>query len=153
MTRGRKPKPTAIRALEGDVSHRPARTAEPQPCGKATCPAGLPADARRIWKRYAPRFEAMGVLTDADEQAFALLCVAYAAWLKLVKLAEAEGPIVVVNGQRVPNPHLSRADREAEKVRKLLAEFGATPSARSRINVKHAGQPEADLDSFIGGAA
>ena len=51
-TRGRKPKPTALKALEGNPGKRPLNEHEPVP-PKATlrCPAWLEAEAKKEWKR------------------------------------------------------------------------------------------------------
>ena len=47
-TRGRKPKPTALKALEGNPGKRPLNEHEPMP-PKATlrCPAWLEAEAKK----------------------------------------------------------------------------------------------------------
>ena len=77
-TRGRKPKPTAIKLLEGNPGRRPLNEHEPVP-PKATikCPAWLEPEAKKEWKRLAPALESMGVLTSVDISAFAGYCQAY----------------------------------------------------------------------------
>ena len=37
-TRGRKPKPTALKLLEGNPGNRPLNIAEPRPTGVPNCP-------------------------------------------------------------------------------------------------------------------
>jgi P27 family predicted phage terminase small subunit len=114
------------------------------------CPAALCEAARAVWERLGPKFEAMGIMAEVDEAAFAILCEAYASWLALIELARGDGPIVKVNGQPVPNPYAVRADKEAEKIRRMLAEFGGTPSARSRLTIERATPAAADeLRSFL----
>lgn len=62
-TRGRKPKPTALKILEGNPGKRPINENEPiPPKGTVKCPTWLEPEAKKEWKRLAPSLEAMGVL-------------------------------------------------------------------------------------------
>jgi P27 family predicted phage terminase small subunit len=144
-------KPTALKLLEGNPGKQKLNAHEPKPPVKLPAvPKHLSADAKRLWRRIGPRFAAMGVVAEADELAFAILCESYAAWCHLIDKAREHGPIVKMNGQMVPNPYLTRADREAEKTRKLLAEFGGSPAARARLTVD--GQPSTpadEVESFL----
>ena len=80
-TRGRKPKPTALKILEGNPGKRPQNPFEPVPVkGDIKCPDWLLPEAKKEWKRLAPALEAMGVLTMADQTAFEGYCQAYARW-------------------------------------------------------------------------
>ena len=45
------------------------------------------------------------------------------------------------NGFPVFNPYFAVANQAAKKVRSLLAEFGMSPSSRSRISAAMTGQP------------
>ena len=77
-TRGRKPKPTAMKILEGNPGKRPLNVNEPvPPVGNIKCPTWLLPEAKKEWKRLAPSLEAMGVLTMADLTAFEGYCQAY----------------------------------------------------------------------------
>lgn len=50
--RGRKPKPTAVKVLEGNPGKRSLNTAEPKPEKKAPrCPSWLEDEAKKEWKR------------------------------------------------------------------------------------------------------
>ena len=52
--RGRKPKPTAVKVLEGNPGKRSLNTGEPKPEKKAPrCPAWLEDEAKKEWKRMA----------------------------------------------------------------------------------------------------
>ena len=80
-TRGRKPKPTALKVLEGNPGKRPLNNKEPQPEKKAPrCPSWLEPEAKKEWKRMAKTLEAIGVLTQVDKAAYAGYCQAYARW-------------------------------------------------------------------------
>lgn len=52
--RGRKPKPTAVKVLEGNPGKRSLNTGEPKPEKKAPrCPSWLEEEAKEEWKRMA----------------------------------------------------------------------------------------------------
>ena len=79
--RGRKPKPTAVKVLEGNPGKRGLNAGEPKPEKKAPrCPAWLEAEAKKEWKRMAKQMERLGILTEIDMAAFAGYCQAYARW-------------------------------------------------------------------------
>ncbi len=92
--RGRKPKPTAIKELEGNPGKRPLNGHEPVP-PKSTirCPNWLETEAKKEWKRLAPALEAMGVLTAVDITAFAGYCQAYARWKEAEEFITQHGSI------------------------------------------------------------
>ena len=70
--RGRKPKPTAVKVLEGNPGKRGLNAGEPKPEKKAPrCPAWLEAEAKKEWKRMAKQMERLGILTEIDMAAFA----------------------------------------------------------------------------------
>ena len=67
---GRKPKPPAIRLLEGHAGHRPINMDAPKPRPIApSCPTWLERDAKREWRRVAPALERLGLLTEIDGSA------------------------------------------------------------------------------------
>lgn len=147
--RGRKPLPTAIKEATGAGSHHAKSThTEPKPGGDlGRPPTQLSKHAKQIWRSLAKRIEDMGVGTRVDREAFSMLTESYANWLDLIAAARKTGHIVKVNGQPVCNPLLKRADTEGEKVRKLLVEFGLTPSSRSRLSI--ADEATDDLAEFL----
>ena len=76
----------------------------------------------------------MGILTEHDMQAFAGYCQAYARWKEAEEFIEQHGTIVKTPSgywQQVPQVSISRANQAM--MLKAAAEFGLTPSARSRI--------------------
>ena len=79
--KGRKPKPTSLKILEGNPGKRPLPKNEIQPKKKAPrCPSWLEEDAKKEWKRMGKVLEGLGLLTDMDMMAFAGYCQAYARW-------------------------------------------------------------------------
>ncbi len=78
---GRKPKPTALKKLEGNPGKRKLNTKEPVPeKGMPDCPKWLLPEAREEWKRLCQKLSEMGVLTEIDMAAFAAYCQSYARW-------------------------------------------------------------------------
>ena len=124
-TRGRKPKPTAMKELEGNPGKHPLNTSEPKPNKKApACPKWLEPEAKKEWRRLAKQMEAIGILTEVDMAAFAGYCQAYARW------------------------------KEAEEIMNKFAEqFGLTPSSRSRIIASDGGPADAadEMENLLGG--
>lgn len=93
-TRGRKPKPTALKVLEGNPGKRPLNKNEPQPERKAPrCPSWLEPEAKKEWKRMAKTLETIGVLTQVDKAAFAGYCQAYARWKEAEEFLSKHGTI------------------------------------------------------------
>lgn len=93
-TRGRKPKPTALKVLEGNPGKRPLNTDEPKPKKKAPkCPSWLEPEAKKEWRRMSKTLEKIGVLTQVDGAAFAGYCQAYARWREAEEFLTKHGTI------------------------------------------------------------
>jgi P27 family predicted phage terminase small subunit len=140
MTQGRRPKPTAIKEMEGNPGKRALNKSEPKP-GRLTrapvCPQFLKGLARAQWNKMAPQLARLGVLTNIDLDALARYCALYKRWRE----AEAEvarlGVIIkTTNGNLVQNPYLNVANRSNEQLNSLAAEFGLTPSSRSKVHAE-----------------
>ena len=77
----RKPKPTAIKELEGNPGKRKLNNKEPKPDkGMTVCSEWLLPEAKAEWKRLSEKLNQMGVLTKVDMAAFAAYCQSYARW-------------------------------------------------------------------------
>lgn len=137
MTRGRPPKPTELKKLEGNPGKRPLNKREAKPDDTMPhCPDHLSEEAKREWKRMAARLRKVGLLTYVDRAALAMYCQAWGRWVKAEEeLAKEDGGEVVTTdkGNLVQSPWLAIANRSMKQVQSLAAEFGMTPSARSRV--------------------
>ncbi|MCK9994062.1 MAG: hypothetical protein Dbin4_02582 [Alphaproteobacteria bacterium] len=109
---GRKPKPTHLKLVAGNPGHRPVNENEPLFSGDVEKPKYLKGRASKIWDQYAPQLIAVGLIKAADDSAFAALCCLTAEFEK--------DPAAMVAGK-------------IGQMRALWAEFGMTPSARSRF--------------------
>ncbi len=88
--RGRKPKPTALKVLEGNPGKRRINGLEPKPpASLPTCPGHLSAAAKAEWKRIAKSLNQVGLLTQVDRATMAAYCQTYGRWVEAEeKLAE-----------------------------------------------------------------
>ena len=154
-TRGRKPKPTALKILEGNPGKRPLNENEPiPPKGSIKCPTWLLPEAKKEWKRLAPSLEAMGVLTMADLTAFEGYCQAYARWKEAEEFMTQHGTIVKTkSGYWQQVPQVSIAQTYLKIMNKIAEQFGLTPAARSRITAGADMKDAAvdDMDALLGG--
>ena len=154
---GRKPKPTALKVLEGDrgKGRRPLNEHEPvPPRGGVKCPSWLLPEAKKEWKRLAASLEAMGVLTMADLTAFAGYCQAYARWKEAEEFITQHGTIVKTpSGYWQQVPQVSIAQTYLKIMNKFAEQFGLTPSSRSRIIASDGGPADAadEMENLLGG--
>lgn len=163
--RGPKPIPSVLKALAGNPGRRPLNPSEPTAPGHSgRAPRWLPrGGARLVWARIAPALVRARVLTELDETALALACCAIADYLDAREVPDRE-TLAAVARETEDDPSrraelfeaiLSRAKGSTAQLRAataLLAEFGLTPSSRSRIKLPQAIE-EDDLDRFLGGGA
>ena len=71
----RKPKPTAMKELEGNLGKRKLNRKEPMPGkGMPDCPKWVLSEAQEEWRRLCEKLNQMGVLTEVDRSAFAAYC-------------------------------------------------------------------------------
>ncbi len=132
---GRKPKPTALKVLEGNPGKRPLNTKEPKPKSNAPkCPTWLEGEAKKEWRRMSKQLELMGLLTEVDMAAFAGYCQAYARWKEAEEFISKHGTIVKTpSGYWQQVPQVSIASNYLKLMGKFCEQFGLTPSARSRL--------------------
>ena len=152
--RGRKPKPTELKMLEGNPGKRTLNKNEPKPVKKAPrCPSWLEEEAKKEWKRMGKILEQMGLLTDMDMAAFAGYCQAFARWKEAEEFITQHGTIVrTPNGYLQQVPQVSIAQTNLKIMLKFCEQFGLTPSARSRITGdKQESEPGDDMEVLLGG--
>jgi len=144
-TRGPAPKPSAVKALEGNPGKRPINKREPHPAGPLVRPKHLTGMAAREWDRTV---EAMpdGVYTPADVPALAVYCEAWVIYRAGLALLDAEGMATGSQGQPVAHPCLAVIARQAEIILRATDRLGMTPTARTRLTV-----PEPEDKGKFGG--
>ncbi|GAF84142.1 unnamed protein product [marine sediment metagenome] len=133
---GRKPKPTALRLLEGNREHRPIPENEPKPQSvKPKKPAWLDKIARREWNRMCKLLAPLGLLSVIDGAALGIYCQAFSKLVQTEKVIAEHGMVYVDGLTLKTRPEVLIAEKAMKTLRATAAEFGMTPSSRSRIQV------------------
>ena len=155
--RGRKPLPSAIKELEGDRSKgkSPYNKNEPKPPqNNIECPDWLMPEAKEEWERLAPSLIAMGVLSEHDILAFAGYCQAYARWREAEEWMTRHTTIMQTKSGYIQQvPQVAIAASNLKIMQSLGAEFGLTPSSRSRIfsGIEEKKEAEDPMETVLGG--
>lgn len=156
---GRKPKPTALKALAGNPGKRKLNKSEPKPPqGAPEMPYYLTPEAKEEWERILPELEKVpGLMSRIDGTALASYCMAFARWVEAEEEVSQRGIVVeepvfgrvgttddltLIGTRLKKNPACTAALASQKEMRALLALFGMDPSSRSRI---HSGGQEEKL--------
>jgi P27 family predicted phage terminase small subunit len=162
--RGPAPKPSALKKAQGTFrkSRAPRNEIQPTP-GDPGCPPQLDAIGRSEWNRIVPELEKVGVLSVVDSAVLEGYCANYSLARQYQAVAEAEPMIdapVYTKGGGIefvtkPNPASAEARKHWSLVKQFAAEFGLTPSARTRVGSGGGGglkPPETDpAEAFLFG--
>jgi len=134
-TKGRKPKPNALKILEGNPGKRPiGEELIKAPPDDFDCPSWLNRYAKEEWARLAPALRAQGVLTMLDVNAFAAYCEAYARWRDAEEHIEKYGATFETpSGYIQQTPYVAIANKAIKDMQSFCNEFGLTPASRARI--------------------
>jgi P27 family predicted phage terminase small subunit len=159
--RGRKPKPAHLRLIEGNPGKRALpKGVKIEPTEAPEPPTFIKGYAREEWDRIAPGLALMGMLTAIDTAALASYCQSYAVWRQATeainKMAASDmltGGLMIktTNGNAIQNPLVGTANKAASDMVRYAAEFGMTPSARTRLNASLPGGTESKFHGLIGG--
>ncbi len=148
--RGRKPKPTHLRVLDGTRGTIPKDRKQPRPVGDLfEPPADLVPQAVPFWNE-AIADAPPGLLKRLDKRTLAVW--ATAAWAHSDAANKVARTATIVQSQRsgevYQHPALSIMNRQALIMLRAAAEMGFTPSSRTRIDVGHAADDESVFDEF-----
>lgn len=148
MTRGRKPKPTALKLVEANPGKRPINKREPKPRGNLYDPPDwLTDDQRKGWE-YAIECAPFGLLKRVDRSTLVAWVIAEDLHKQAVeKLNNGAMLIKTPNGMPVQSPFLSIVNKQAQIMLKAAAEMGFTPASRSRVEIPD-GDEEAGSEFF-----
>ncbi len=157
---GPAPKPTFLKILEGNLGKRPLNENEPKP--KRTipsCPKHIDSIAKKRWKELSKFLFDLGLLTEIDGDALGAYCQLYADWVRLEnEIREDKSDIQLKHTidaagneflEMKPNPRIVMKRETLKLMKSFLAEFGMTPSSRSRIGVQPKGKKD-DLEEMLG---
>jgi len=136
--RGRKPKPTELKKLEGNPGKRALNKKEPQPKSVIPrYPAHLPKIAKAEWARISKELNALGLISRIDRAALVAYCQAWADYIEANQKIDEEGAVIVSDkGGVYQNPWVGIKNSALTRLVKISAEFGMTPSSRSRVQAE-----------------
>ena len=135
MAGGRPRKPTALKLLTGNPGKRALPKHEPKPRAVSglLCPDWMPDEGRALWARLEPLLSRLGVLTEADAEALAVLCDSWAEWLAARAVVREQGATYFSQRGEAPRPEVRIADAAAKRFVTLLGRFGLTPADRAKV--------------------
>ena len=137
--RGRKPKPTQKKKLEGNPGKRKLNRREPRPkAAGRIAPATIDSLAKQFIADYLPLVQAMQIFTDADRAALELMSVHYSIAWRAAEIVQREGLMLQNAFGWAKHPLLQVLRDNSTAFKSYAAEFGLTPSSRSRISVPEA---------------
>lgn len=171
--RGRKPKPVALKLLEGNPGKRPLPAGKGGASAVPACPAHLDPEAKKEWKRIVKELRVLNMLARIDRAALAAYCQLWARVVKLEGVVQRTGEVLT---DKVVKRHYGRKNEAGvaeeivhertkfyrspyaielqacyERLHSFLSEFGLTPSSRARLGVGQATAEDDELDQFIKG--
>ena len=143
MTVGRKPTPTVLKLVKGNPGKRALPKSEAVVAlSEPTPPAFLCDDAKVEWGRVCSALFSAGLMTELDRAALSAYCAAYGRWAQAERAINAMAGKDGINaalliktkeGNAIQNPLVGIANKARADVVRFAAEFGMTPSARSRV--------------------
>jgi len=153
--RGRKPKPTEQRRLDGNPGHRPLNDDEPRtPVLDDTFdtpPPELAASPRAVneWLRLAPALRKSRHVRVTDRTALMAVCLEWARYLDAMDNVRTIGMVVKSpSGYPMTNPLRAIVVRALGACTKLWPELGLTPSSRSRVTTSGEAAPDDPFAEF-----
>lgn len=155
--------PTHLKLLRGNPGHQAMTKAEPQPAIEPQVPEPpvyLVGFAKDEWERICVELYSMKLLAKVDLQPLAAYCQAYAifrtavdTYTEMAARDPATRAIMVKakTGTPMQNPVLLTMRHAANDMVRFAAEFGFTPSARSRISTIHSDEAHSKFGSLLAG--
>ena len=136
MARGRPPKPTALKVIQGNPGKRALNKNAPTPDALAEVPSPPPwlgAIAASIWRQVAPWLVQSKILTDTDLHNLEVFAMAYQRWREAQEDITKNGIVVMGAKQEIKNPACTVANEAARQISTFGAALGLDPAARARL--------------------
>ncbi|CAM3307637.1 phage terminase small subunit P27 family [Halomonas lysinitropha] len=151
MTRGRKPKPSHLKAVQGNAGKRAVNHDEPQ--GDEITEVPLPPEwlspiGIELWEKIAPWLVSSKILTMSDLANLEAYCAAYSRWRLAEQDIAKNGIVVPGMNSDVKNPACTEANAALKQMAMFGSALGLDPSSRARLAVpgaKDANNPFKDL--------
>lgn len=154
--RGRKPKPTKLKELNGNAGKRALNKNEPKfkQVTNIEPPEWLEPLAVEMWQRVVPQLCANDLLTVGDLHNVEAFCTAYARWRQAQDEINNYGVVVPhpETGVLQKNPAVTVMNETARQLVTFGSLLGLDPSSRARLTGgtknETVGNAFADLDNF-----
>jgi P27 family predicted phage terminase small subunit len=147
---GPSPKPAELKLLEGNRGHRAidlTSVFRPE-VGLPTMPKHLSAEARKAWRRLTPELLRYNLVSTLDQDVLAMLCQTIGRVEQIERSIAARQALLVSQGKdpaealigltpkgmEIQSVQYQVLNREMDKLRSLLAEFGLTPAQRAGVS-------------------
>jgi P27 family predicted phage terminase small subunit len=135
--RGRRPKPTALKELEGNPGKRRLNRKEPKPDGDLyAAPEWMSATQRDGWA-YAITHAPHGLLKQLDRSVLAIWVVSEDLHREAAENIAKYGLLTKSPNAGLPlqSPYLAILNKQAQLMLKAGAELGFSPSSRTRVQM------------------
>ena len=149
MSKGRKPKPTALLKAQGtyDASRHKNRL---EADGTPTQPSVQSADDTFEW--LVKKLDDMGVVAEVDAMALQMLADAWEDYQSARNVIKENGPTyatTTAQGDLMwrPRPEVLMMNQSWAKVEKMMVQFGLTASSRAKIETQ---EKIETLDDLLG---
>lgn len=157
---GRRRKPDAIKAREGNPGRRPLRaprkTTKPAAAHPPRCPQWFSKPARQEWRRLAAELHRAGLLSEETKALFVGYCTAWARVQEIEERIANLDPVQLtqINGQgtEIANPLLKMADQAHQTMRRYANDMGLTPQMRQHLlgeSTKQAAPVVSEDEAFL----
>jgi P27 family predicted phage terminase small subunit len=153
-----RPKPTALKVLEGNLGKRPLNDKEPRFRNvMPEAPEWLNDVAKQEWEREGKLLFNAKVLTEADRGVFAMRCYIYSQILKLTKEIEEQDYVAYTQkmdslGNEVmeakANPRAVRLENYLKEYRQYGSLLGLDTASRTKIKVER-GVPDDPMEKLL----
>ena len=153
--KGRKPKPTNLKKLQGNPGKRRLNKRQPKPRASGLEPSAVGAREVAFRDVVAPVLRKAELLTDADLPAFEMMTAHFAIAQEAAACIRAIGFTTYKTGRGRKRPITQVFRDNSTAFRAYAVEFGMTPSSRSRISLPEP-EPEPSMEdqlfAMVGGA-
>jgi len=142
MPRGRKPLASKVHERNGSYDTNPQRRnhREPQAIeGAPEMPECVSSDevAAAKWNETCQFLKQMGILAKSDVVLLEQFCVTYSLYLTTLKSVRKTGVVLVRtkdgDTKAYRNPFTTELQKLMDRIHKLIADLGLSPSSRSRL--------------------
>lgn len=142
--KGRKPKPTKLKVIQGTFRKDRANPDEPNPKTKIPSPPDfLNADALQEWGRMSEKLYQLGMLAEIDRGIFAAYCDSYGEWavakrtfIETMKKDDIFHGLLIRTkaGNIIPNPLIGSAHTAMKLMIKTAEVLGIPITIRPKVH-------------------